>query len=99
MAEPMANIRMFCERHAPKPDEKLAKVNPEVFIGRHVKVGFKTLSDPMVRIEHMWVKVKAVDVKTGKLVGQLANEPFLATHLKCGQRVTVNRDEIEAVSD
>ncbi len=99
MVEPMANIRMFCGKHAPRPDEKLATVKPEAFIGRHVKIGFKTLSDPMVRIEHMWVKVKAVDVKTGKLVGELANEPMFAQHMKCGQRVTVNRDEIEAVMD
>lgn len=99
MAEPMANIRMFCEKHAPKPDEKLAKVKAEAFVGRHVKIGFKTLSDPMVRVEHMWVKVKAIDVKAGKLVGNLANDPLFATHMKCGQRVTVNRDEIEAVTD
>jgi uncharacterized protein YegJ (DUF2314 family) len=98
MAEPIANIAMYCKKHAPKPDARLAKANPQTFIGRHVKIGFKA-TDLHVGIEHMWVKVRAVQTKTGKLIGVLANDPLFCPGLKNGNRVIFNRDEIEAVMD
>jgi uncharacterized protein YegJ (DUF2314 family) len=96
MAEPIENVRMFCGKHAPKPDERLQKVDSKEFIGRHVKIGFET-DDPRVGREHMWVRVRAVEVRTGKFIGVLANDPMFCSNLNNGDRVIFKKEQIEAV--
>lgn len=95
MKEPDSNIAPVCPDHAPKPDLVWTGKKPEFFIGKFVKKGFPT-PQPMLRVEHMWVKVTAV--KDGKLVGELNNDP-IASLLRCGDIVEVALDEIEQVME
>lgn len=58
-----------------------------------VKIGFDT-DDEHVTKEWMWVRVESV--RSGRLVGVLANRPAFA-NLEFGDPVTFTEDEIVAV--
>lgn len=92
MREPLSNIGLPCEKHAPKPDSELAKKPPESFIGKHVKIGFPF--GDRTRLEHMWVKV--FEVTEEGLKGTLNNDPLYAD-LRDGDLVEFTLDEIEEV--
>ncbi len=62
------------------------------FVGRAVKMTFAAAGGTA---EHMWVEVTGID--GDRLVGELASEPVVARHLKCGDRVELGRVQVEAV--
>lgn len=97
-SEPSYNIRMVCQKHAPKPDPKWKKVPKEFFVGKYVKRAFAGISvDNEAGFEHMWVRVtEATD--TG-LRGTLNNNPTYKMDLMCYDTVSVKLSEIEAVLD
>lgn len=100
MREATSNIGVVCEAHGPRIDPALAKKVPTFYLGKFVKKGFKTgLPKGEPQLEHMWVQVKLV--VSGTLVGELNNDPacFDAKKLKCGDKVTVLMNEIEAYCD
>tara|TARA_Y100000310_G_scaffold323991_1_gene385216 strand:+ start:758 stop:1057 length:300 start_codon:yes stop_codon:yes gene_type:complete len=87
------NIGYVCPAHAPKPDEALAELPLEYFIGKFVKLGF-----PSPRgTEHMWLEVKGLATNMSEeLIGTLDNDPVHADFV-CGDEIAFNRDEIEDV--
>ena len=92
-------IQWVCgECMAARVDPSLQTKDPASFIGKYVKRGFPTgLSGPgQPTVEHMWVKISSV--KDGVLRGRLANDP-LYIRLRCGHRVDVLPEQIEAVQD
>lgn len=96
MKESPSNVGIVCKDHAPKPNAKFAKEKPLSFVGKYVKIGFRAkLPTGNETVEHMWVAVKAVEGK--KLQGILNNDPVLAIDVECGDSVTFDVSEIEAV--
>ena len=89
--EPRSNIGLYCEKHAPKPIGFSG--DPQTLVGCYVKKGFPVES-ANVEKEHMWVKV--ISVKDGVLIGTLANDPLYLIEMRCGDKVEVKLDEIEA---
>jgi hypothetical protein len=84
-------IRFVSEEFA-VPDPLYKEYPLNYFVGRIVKKSFKATDG---RGESMWVSVH--DVRRGRLVGKLDNDPIWATHLKDGDTVTVRPTEIIAV--
>lgn len=93
--EPISNIGVVCENHAPKPG-KFTHIPDPYFIGLHVKLGFGSKQGP---VEHMWVKVEQYNRDTGELEGTLANDPVLDVGYQCGDWLAFEVDEIEAVNE
>lgn len=87
--EPENNIRLVHER-AFRPDPKYANLPLEWFIGRNVKLAFQSRDS---RVEHMWVTI--LGIEGHDLVGRLANYPVDVSHLTNGDRVVLNRTQIE----
>lgn len=92
--EPLSNIGMVCDAHAPKPRPELVK-KAESLVGKFVKKGFATgLPKGEPQVEHMWVDVQRVEGE--ELVGLLNNDP-LVVPLRCGDTVRVKLSEVEDV--
>lgn len=90
------NVGMVCSDCAPKSGS-FAGHNPETFVGKYVKLGFKA-THPITRREtkeHMWLKVERTDGPL--LVGVLDNDPMLETDVKFGDTVNFTASEIEEV--
>jgi len=85
------NVRLVYEE-AIKPDSLYTKNPLDWFLGRCIKMAFQSATS---HVEHMWVKVTGVE--GDDLVGELANDPVLVTHIRCGDRVILSRVQIEAV--
>lgn len=112
MTRETSNIGLVCDNHAPKPNTKWAKKEPEWFKGKWVKKAFdvtkyddfketaaefkKVTGNPIPKIEHMWIKVTGV--KDGKLVGTMANRSVFGGP-QFGQKAEVSLDEISQVSE
>ena len=62
------------------------------FVGRLVKMAFTTSPE---RTEHMWVAVTGVEGES--LVGTLGNDSLFGSNFRKGDRVVLDRTEIEAV--
>jgi hypothetical protein len=73
-----------------RPDPRYAAVPLESFVGEHVKIAFQS-----ARVEHMWVLV--THVENDNLVGTLANEPAWVCDVKYGDRVVLDRAQIEDI--
>lgn len=89
----LSGVLLVC-RHIYKPDPGYAQKPPQWFIGRQVKITFK--SHRPVPEENMWVLVRAV-AEDGRLIGTLASHPVWLQHLQYGDPITVDRNKILAV--
>jgi hypothetical protein len=87
------NVRMVPETDL-RPDPGLAARPPGSYVGRNIKKSFPT-GDPAIPVEHMWVRVRAVE--GGALVGALNSIPVFSSHLRLGDPVQVAMGEIEGV--
>lgn len=67
-----------------------ANKDTKIVPGDFVKIAFYAPNDGQ---EHMWVRVNAVN--GDKIVGQLDNDPVLIEDLKCGDKVELDRIQIE----
>lgn len=85
------NVRLVHE-DAIKPDSLYTRRPLEWFQGRCVKIAFQSANSA---IEHMWVRV--MGVAGDNLIGELANDPVIVTHIESGDRVVLSRAQIEAV--
>jgi hypothetical protein len=90
------NIQFFCEHHAPKPREEFEEVEPQAFVGRHVKLCFKEGRGESQKKEHMWVKVLCATPRK-KLQGKLDNVPVLVVKWKLNDLLTFTSAEVEEV--
>ncbi len=91
--EPIENIGLVCDEHAPKPQERFTKMEPKSFIGSHVKVAVPTgLKHPAV--EHMWFKITGVTWVHKHLIGLLDNIAIFAP-VMLGDGATIELTEIE----
>ena len=88
------NILYYCKDHAPKPIKY--EVPLEDLVGSWVKKAFTDPSQTDVANEHMWVKIESVAGKT--LIGYLDNVPAHVTNIKLHDPVTLDREEIEAMT-
>lgn len=61
------------------------------FVGKEVKVGFES----NLNVEHMWVAVTAVEGE--HLVGELVSDPVLIRAVQPGDRVELERSQIQEV--
>jgi len=95
MPEPISNIGHVCPVHAPKPG-RFAGQDPQTFLGKVVKLGFKTTDGKTT--EHMWVKVDKVN-ENGELEGVLDNDPVYDVGYVCGDALAFQVEEIEAVDE
>jgi len=95
--EHLGNIRFYCDKHAPKPQEQFRDWDPKDFVGRHVKLAFPAddPENPHIEREHMWVKVMEVDGQ--RLIGKLDNDPLFVSWLEDGSEVSFGRQEVEDV--
>jgi len=95
-SESPRNFGHVCSEHAPKPG-KFAGQDPKTFLGKFVKLGFKTKDG--TNTEHMWVKVDKVNKinKSGELEGVLDNDPVLDVGYAHGDALAFEVSEIEAV--
>jgi uncharacterized protein YegJ (DUF2314 family) len=85
------NVQLVCPR-CRKPDSRYFDVPLDWFVGRCVKIAFQS-QDGLV--EHMWVVVTGVE--DGRLVGELDNDPLFVEDIECGDRVVLDRTQIEVV--
>lgn len=85
------NVRLVHEDYC-KPDPQWTHKPLEWFVGRAVKMAFQSAESA---VESMWVKV--TDVEADNLVGTLDNDPVCVYHLTFGDRVVLNRTQIENV--
>ena len=85
------NVRLVHEE-AIKPECMYNKKPLHWYVGRCVKIAFQSAKSP---VEHMWVRI--TDVDENDLIGVLDNYPVSVIHLRYGDRVTLNRTQIEAV--
>lgn len=85
------NVRLVHEESI-KPDSIYSKRTMHWYLGRCVKIAFQSAESP---VEHMWVKITEID--GNDLVGVLDNDPAYVYHVRFGDRVTLNRTQIEAV--
>ncbi len=92
--ESLGNIRRVCSEHASKPEPFWSTMPPEFFVGKYVKVAFKSDHLDFAELEHMWVEV--MSVSGDKLVGKLDNDP-ITCNLNCGDTVEVTLAQIESV--
>ena len=63
------------------------------FVGKHVKVGFRSRSG---NVEHMWVAVNGV--KGQRLVGELLSDPLWIRSIQPGDHVELKRYHVQAVA-
>jgi Uncharacterized protein conserved in bacteria (DUF2314) len=91
--EPASNIRVVCAVHGSHPDPQWALKPSNFFIGKYVKLGFRT--DDGRALEHMWVEVTGISGDF--LVGNLNNDPVACSYLKDGTALEFTKDEIEGV--
>lgn len=101
--EPLSNIGLVCDKHAPKPDPRFLKIPLEKYVGKYVKCRFVVPNPPDRKgkkraVEFMWVKVLGVKVyrRRRQLHGELNNDPVIYP-AKCGDQFLFNRDEIVAI--
>ncbi len=96
--EKKSNIRFMCEAHAPKPNPKYVEMEPELFIGKNVKMAFPTENENFP-VEHMWVKVNEVVEEDGQkiLLGRIDSEPLYAKKYYNGCGVAFRLMNIEDV--
>lgn len=78
--------------------------DPKSLLGKFVKAGFDTgrsNSDGSPRYEFMWILAENVltTPEGNSLIGPLNNEPDEATHLLCGNKVTVPLSTVVEVLD
>ncbi len=64
----------------------------EWYPGRTIKMGFQSHSG---EVERMWVEETGIE--SSDLIGVLANDPVLCTHVACGDPIKVNRLHIVSV--
>lgn len=99
MKEPLSNIGMVCDEHAPKPGKYLGQ-DPKTFLGKICKLGFPGIHPISGResLEHMWVSVDRITEK-GELQGRLKNDPIFLFDppLEHGDGIGFTVDEIEDV--
>lgn len=87
------NVR-FVHNDLYKPDSDYAQKPPPWFIGRAVKVAFKSVLWRV--IENLWVVIEEV-APDGRLIGTLDNDPAILQHVRSGDQVIVDRNKILAV--
>jgi len=96
MTEPIANIFHVCEgcneERKATTQRLIAEHNlkPEDLIGAFVKLAFLAARD---RREYMWVMVQGVGEQED-LLGELNNDPVVATAWTCGDKLEFMMDEI-----
>lgn len=95
MTESLSNIGLVCPECASQPG-KYTGQPPAIFLGKHVKLGFKT--EDGEKTEHMWVKVTALDPNGKELHGILDNDPIYDVGYDCGDLLAFAVDEIEDVT-
>src|SRR5688572_27516950 len=95
MEKDFGNIGSMHINDANKRHEKWQRENKDTPInkGEYVKVGFVT-EDPEKK-EHMWVEVTKVSPDGRTVIGTLANEPIVITHMNFGDEVSLLREQIE----
>lgn len=87
MKEPSTNIRFMCDKHSPKADGSLSKLDPQSLVGKFVKTAFHAIDhNDKPRFEHMWVKVEKV-LENGNLFGALDNNPLFPCYDEKGNRI------------
>ena len=89
------NLAFVCKDCAEKIHEETQSRLPPIgtLVGKHVKKAF-TYEE---HVEHMWVKVTAVNETANTLIGVLDNEPFFVQNVALHDEVIVYLHEIEAV--
>jgi uncharacterized protein YegJ (DUF2314 family) len=93
------NINFVPKEKGRKPDPKYAAMDPAIFVGRYVKLGFDCKTpDGDETTEHMWVEVKAL-LANGLLQGTVNNDPFFDGSPKMGAEVQFSPSEIEDLYD
>ena len=75
---------------SPDPDYATRPVGS--FLGRCVKVAFQAADGT---VEHMWVSIPGTE--DDQLVGTLESHPVRVDHLKYGDRVIVDRLQVEVI--
>jgi uncharacterized protein YegJ (DUF2314 family) len=92
LKEPLSNIVLVCDQHAPKPDPRYRTMPLHALVGKYCKLAFHDQG----RIEHMWVRCTALGHMTDfQLKGTLDNDPVVITSVEYGDQVLFNRSEIE----
>lgn len=86
------NVRLVHET-AYSPDPLYAKKPLGWYVGRHVKMAFQAADS---RVEHMWIAVTGVE--GDYLVGTVENDPYVVSHVKYGDKVSLSRTQVEAVA-
>lgn len=105
-AEPLSNMGIVCDEHAPKPDPRYLELPLEWFLGRRAfaKLGFDSCEEAKEALgkrcppkEHMWVEVVGrAEHESEEFRGKIANDPRFTTG-ECGDLVEFSRVEVEDV--
>lgn len=94
MQEPLSNIGLVCEAHAPRPDPQFLDRDPASFVGHYVKIAFVVRDMPDV-YEHMWCEVEEI-TEDGVLIGRLDNDPVYNTGYIYNMVIAITLAQIEA---
>jgi hypothetical protein len=99
MREPPENMQVLCGKHAQHANPAWAKLPPEWFRNRHVKLCFPTTPPCRFATETIWVYCTGPRDRDPRLSGIVNNEPQFVRGLRFGDQVLFRREEVVAVMD